>query len=767
MLASCVRLAGSALLVLAVFVTAASAQGVGAIAGTVTDASGAVLPGASVTLTSAQGTVGGNREVFTDERGAYQFLRLVPGTYSVKASLQGFRPFTQEGITVNSDQTSRADARLEIGTMEEGIVVSGEAPLLDTSSALKQTVITQEVLESLPNRMDVWSITRVIPSIVVSKVDVGGSESFLQSGVTVKGTDNEGGYYIDGMDVSSLDGEGDGATMYRDPYAFSESNFLAGNNPAESPRGGLVFNMVTKTGTNQFHGGAMFSGANRGMGFDNFSDSLRNDLLAGLSPAVRAINPDIKPGADINYIWDTGFWLAGPIKQDKLWWSTTYHYQKLLQYFLGSYNPDGTQTPDDHYLYTTNNKVAWQMNQNSQLSYYFTLQRKVNGHRLGGSFADSRASNNNNKYPTVHQVKWTSSRSSRLLFDAATSIFQVVDHFSRQPGVQDGDIARFDTVTNTATIALPTYSDNPMFRGVLIGSVSYFTTTHDIKAGYSMNYAKRTGSVNSTSGMRAVYRSGVPDLVNTYNTPVSSVTQDREQGLYIQDKWRPTRKLTLNMGMRFETNYGWMPETCQEQTQFITARCFDAIDGAPDWKAVNPRFSLVYDLMGDGSTALKFAANRYVVPVGVQVVGRINPVAAVSDVRQWLPQSRCAEAATLGCDRNGDLTPQLNELGPSSGYNLGTTARYADGYSWPNSNEYTIELQRQLPGNLVLSGGYTRREKRNQLGQRNMAVPTASYQQLTVVERNSGETVTGMYSRVCCWRLVRPCMAPGSLLNGC
>jgi hypothetical protein len=286
MSASCaLRQAVFSLLILAASVVAASAQGVGAIAGTVTDASGAVLPGATVTLTSAQGTVGGNREVITDERGAYQFLRLVPGTYSVKAVLQGFRPFTQTGITVNSDQTSRADARLEIGTMEEGIVVSGEAPLLDTQSALKQTVITQEILESLPNRMDVWSITRVIPSITVSKVDVGGSESFLQSGVTVRGTDNEGGYYIDGMDVSSLDGEGDGATMYLDPYAFAESNFLAGNNPAESPRGGLIFNMVTKTGTNQLHGGGMFSGANRGMGFDNFSDSLRADLLATLNPA--------------------------------------------------------------------------------------------------------------------------------------------------------------------------------------------------------------------------------------------------------------------------------------------------------------------------------------------------------------------------------------------------------------------------------------------------------------------------------------------------
>jgi hypothetical protein len=146
--------------------------------------------------------------------------------------------------------------------------------------------------------------------------------------------------------------------------------------------------------------------------------------------------------------------------------------------------------------------------------------------------------------------------------------------------------------------------------------------------------------------------------------------------------------------------------------------------------------------LGDGSTALKFAANRYVVPVGVQVVGRINPVRDTSDNRQWRPQSRCGEATTLGCDRNGDLIPQLSELGPSSGYNLGTTARYADGYSWPNANEYTFEVQRQLPGNMVVSAGFTRREKRNQLGQRNMAVPTNTYQRLTVVERNSGQSVT-------------------------
>src|SRR5205085_3497737 len=109
----------------------AAAQGVGAIGGTVSDPSEAVLPGVAVTLSSTQRTIGANQQAVTDERGAYQFLRLVPGSYIVKAELQGFRPTEQRNITVNADGTSRADLKLQIGTMAEGVTVTGEAPLLD------------------------------------------------------------------------------------------------------------------------------------------------------------------------------------------------------------------------------------------------------------------------------------------------------------------------------------------------------------------------------------------------------------------------------------------------------------------------------------------------------------------------------------------------------------------------------------------------------------------------------------------------------------
>ena len=744
--------------VLMAFGLPAWAQGVGGIGGTVMDSSGAVLPGVTLTLSNAQGgTLGGNQEAVSDERGNYQFVRVVPGTYSVRAQMAGFRTVEQRNIVVNADAMARADLTLPIGQLEEGIVVSGEAPLLDTTSALKQTVLSQEILQALPNRIDVWSITRVIPSVVASKVDVGGSESFQQSGITVHGTSNENGYYIDGMNVSSTQSSGSIATFYLDPYAFEEANFRAGNAPAEASTGGLVFNMISRTGTNQFHGGTVFNGTNHRLGFDNVDNALAAQLLRNVPASVKAARPDLKPTADIRYLIDYGGWLAGPLVKDKLWWSTSFHHSQILQYLVGSYNPDGTSVPDDNMLWNFSNKLSWQVSRNSQLSHFYILQYKKNGHRTSNAaFSETGATTANTKYPQLHQVKWTSTRSARMVYDVSGSVNRVDDY---QPWPKEGDsancsasanrtgctnglIAGFDQLTNTALRILPTYRDLPNTRVFAQGSVSYFTTAHDIKAGYQFDYAWNEVLYFSSSGMRALYRSGVPDSVNTYNTPARSIPENIQQGLFVQDKWRPSRKLTINGGIRLDTNYGWTRALCQEATPFVNARCFDKMSGVPDWKSMNPRISAVYDIAGDGRTALKFAANRYIIPVGSSVLDRVNPIFLASDNRPWRAQSACASVNNIGCDLNGDLLPQITELGPSSGFNFGNLNRYEPGYEWPWAREFSAEIQRQLPLNMVVSAGYTRREKMGNLGSRNVAVPTESYIPVTVTEANSGRTVT-------------------------
>jgi hypothetical protein len=725
----------------------AAAQGVGAIGGTVADASGGVLPGVTVTLSSAEGTVGSNRETTTDERGAYQFLRLVPGTYSVTAELQGFRRASQDKIVVDADVTARADLRLEVGATEESVTVSGQSPLLDTTSALNQTVLTRAQLDALPNRVNVWSIARVIPSVTLDKVDVGGSESFLNSTATVHGTSSENKYMIDGMDVSSTDGNGTIAAFYLDPYTYHEANYQIGAGNAETQNGGLTFSMITRTGTNQFHGGGMFSGANHAMGFANYSDELKAQLLAAVPPKALAANPNIVPGADIQDIWDTGFWMTGPILRDRLWFSFSAHDQALDQYVLGSYNADGTQVLDDNRMWTLGTKVAWQMTKNGQLSYFNNLQYKLIGHRAGGgTFADSAARNYNYKYPDVHQVKFTSPVTNRFLVDFSASRFRADDWFGQEPEVAADAISHFDSVTSTYTVALPTYRDNEMYRDVFNASFSYFLSAHNLKFGYQYMKAGEQNSNWSTSGMRAVFRSGVPDSVNTYNTPAGFEEWDRDQSLYVQDRWTPVSRLTLNVGLRFDTNYGWQPVTCQQTTPFLQGQCWPANDGVPDFHAFAPRVSVVYDLSGDGRTALKFNASRFNQPIGMSLAVRVNPngasfgaAGATSDTRAW---TACRAGQTSGCDLNGDLLPQMNELGPSSGFNFGNVNHYSPDLEWPVANEYRVEFQRQLPGSVVASLGYTRRETRRNIGSRNLAVPMDSYIPLQVTEANSHAQVT-------------------------
>ena len=732
------------------FAASVSAQGVGGIGGTVTDESGAVLPGVTVTLSNPLGTIGGNQTTVTDDRGAFQFVRLVPGTYTVRAELSGFRPATQEGIVVNADVTARADMRLQIGALEEGIIVSGQSPLLDTTSAMRQTVISREVLNALPNRVDVWSVARIIPSVILSKVDVGGSESFLQSSATVHGSSNENGFLIDGMDVSALDGNGTVAAMYLDPYAFEETNYQAGGaGSAVAQKGGLLFNMVTRTGTNKFHGGGMFNGASHSMGFANLSTSTKAQILATVPATVLAVNPNIVPGADILKIYDTGGWLAGPIVQDKLWFSYSFHDQALNQYLLASYNPDGTQVLDDNKMWTMGSKVAWQMTRTTQVSYFNNLQYKLIGHRNGGgTFAESRARNLNDKYPDVHQLKFTSSLSNRAVVDVSYSRFRADDKFGQEPEVKAGDISRFDAVTNAYTVALPTYRDNAMHRDGLYTNMDIVSGSHDVRFGFQYIKGGEKSSAWSTSGMRAQYRSGVPDAVNTYNVPITSTSSrvpvafelwDRDTGLYIQDKWAATRKLTVNAGIRFETNFGWQPAGCRAANIFVPETCWDEIKGNPDFKGVVPRASVIYDIKGDGRTAIKFAASRYDQPINISINGRLNPVGTTNDSRVW---TACTGGKTSACDLNGDLIPQLNELGPSSGFTFGTTNRYDPNLKWPVSNEYSLEVQRQLFLSTVLTVGYTNRQTRRNIGFRNVAVPIDTYVPLQVTEVSSGRLVT-------------------------
>ena len=119
------------------------------LTGTVTDASGAVLPGVTVTVT-AESLIGGSRDAVTDENGVYRFPALPPGTYAVSAQLSGFKPFTQQDVRLQLGQTLTVDPKLEVGGFEDRITVAGGAPVVDVKSSAAQKNITEEIMENIP-----------------------------------------------------------------------------------------------------------------------------------------------------------------------------------------------------------------------------------------------------------------------------------------------------------------------------------------------------------------------------------------------------------------------------------------------------------------------------------------------------------------------------------------------------------------------------------------------------------------------------------------
>src|SRR5262245_65132492 len=128
----------------------------GSIVGSVSDGSGAVLPGVTATLTGAR-LIGGAQTVVTDATGSYRFDRLPPGDYTVKFELPGFRAVEHAAIRVNASFTATVNAKLEVGAVAEAITVTGESPTVDTKSNLQQTVMNQEILEGVPTGRDPWS----------------------------------------------------------------------------------------------------------------------------------------------------------------------------------------------------------------------------------------------------------------------------------------------------------------------------------------------------------------------------------------------------------------------------------------------------------------------------------------------------------------------------------------------------------------------------------------------------------------------------------
>jgi hypothetical protein len=262
------------IVVLAVLVAAGAASAqtfTGAIRGAVKDANG-VIPGVTVELVNE--ATGVAREVVSNEEGLYNFAAVPPGTYTIKASLTGFKSYEQKGVRLAAQQFATIDVTLEVGALQETITVTGEAPLIDTSTASTGGVINTEQLNTLPSGgRSAFLFAVTVPTVVAS----GDSQFNRQQDQTNAsllslggGTRRGNNYLLDGVPITDLRNR---ASANPTIEGIEDVAVQVHTYDAETGRtGGGIFNTATKSGANRFAGSGFYQTRPRwGMANNYFS----------------------------------------------------------------------------------------------------------------------------------------------------------------------------------------------------------------------------------------------------------------------------------------------------------------------------------------------------------------------------------------------------------------------------------------------------------------------------------------------------------------
>src|SRR5690348_13799194 len=226
----------------------------GKITGVVTDASGAAVPTATVTVKST--ALMAPRTMTSAADGAYLFDLLPPGTYEVNVSAKGFRTVDETGVVLTAGFTATVNSKLTVGEVTQTIQVEGE-PVVDLQNVQTSTTFDQTLLQDIPSGRDPWSTVAQMPGVTSSTFDVAGNNSYQQSAMQVHGsTQAEQIYSFNGLDLNWPGASGGYTQFYTNHDSFDEFQVVADNAPASVPIGGIYMNMVTKSGSNQLHGQA-------------------------------------------------------------------------------------------------------------------------------------------------------------------------------------------------------------------------------------------------------------------------------------------------------------------------------------------------------------------------------------------------------------------------------------------------------------------------------------------------------------------------------
>ena len=660
-------------------------------AGIVTDATGAVLPGVTVEV-SSPALIEGVRSAVTDGRGQYRIVDVRPGTYSVVFTLPGFTTFQSEGIELPVNFTASVNAELRVGGLEEVITVTGESPVVDVQRTAPRASVPIEVLKTLPTNWGIAAYVAVTPGLAAGNgiQDVGGTNGEQRSpGGTIHNSrrrDNR--LLLDGMAFNGAEGSGRG--LYPNPAAIQEMDIALALNSAESYMGAVRFNTIPKEGGNTFSGTFFTNYANEKLSSSNLSSEL---VARGLT----------KSGG-IKWIGDIWGNFGGPIKEDKLWFFLAARGLSSRTKIPGLFqNPDPTAllyaptaTPElykeDHQYLDA--RLTWQASPNNKFSVSNTWQHHCicNFLLYLGRYSPEATTWLDYAPNDLIQATWKQTTTNQLFLEAGASMLYWYDYFSqRQTGVTNDIISITELSQNIRYRSAPqsgvTYGTRNAPMSNYHFSASVVTGAHALKVGVSYNHVPVRKHGKSINGeMDWSFRNGVPSSITLVAGPLLLKESMWNAGIFIQDQWTVGR-MTLSPGMRFDYLNASVPAQSQPAGPFVAARSHPEVNCVPCWTDLTPRMGIAYDVFGDGKTAVKAAVGRYLTAEVVGIARRNNPIARsiISAERTW-------------SDANGNFVPDCVLTDFTTNGECGAISNSLFGQNNPRANSYASDI---LTGNGV------------------------------------------------------------------
>jgi hypothetical protein len=681
------------LLLLALAPGAAAQRTTGAIFGTIVDESGGILPGVNVTLMSAAAL--GSPSTTSTASGTYRFPALSPGTYDLTFSLTGFKALHMTGIVVTVGNSAELNVTLSVAELSESVTVVADTPVVNTSTAQINTTMNREWVENAPvQRNSLYDFINAAPGVSPANTSSDRSTAFGSA-------TNENMYQLDGNDLTAPNTGAPWTQLNVD--TIQEVEILSLGAPAEFGNlAGAVFNLVGRQGGNDVHGDVNYFFQHENLTSRNTTDE--EDLGW---PFHRDKYGDF-----------TGQ-VGGPILKDRLWVFGSYQY-RLDRSSLPGTDPAYPSRVDVHRLYS---KVNYQVNPKNSLT--FSLANEW--YRTGGGGSSLQAPStvaDEHGHDPAPSLTWSSILSDNTLFEARYTGFYVTDHLDPLLAGEPRIKPRYlDLLSGEVTGGIGLWYDLKIRRTGVSAKLSHYADqflggSHDFRFGMQFT----TGGSEIVQGYNDyIYTYGAYPLYGLASSPFETGGFNQGVGLYFDDTYRLGKRLSLNLGLRFDTNNAYYdPFRFFDRSGAPTGAETEAVDSLFRWNSLSPRFGVNYQLDDEGRTVLLAHYGRYYRGLITLEFAYASPSVAPTYLF------------------SGEYDASGNPIGPvllSDNSNLRTDPDYRN----PYTDQYIVGAEHRLMKDLGISAQFVYKRGERGSGYRDL---TGQYVPATVLD-DAGQDATG------------------------